>query len=91
MNRKRKVYNGFPFFVKFTPFILRSIKLQINIMEGLTMPKTTYKFNSAVLDLLCEYASSDMTTDEFDEQLDCLAEYQRDVISGIDAYYAGLA
>ena len=55
------------------------------------MPKANFKLNSGLLELLCEYAVTDMSTDEFDERLDEMSYYQSDVRSTVNDYYAGIA
>ena len=55
------------------------------------MPKTSFQWNAAVLEILCEYADGKIEAEEVHEKVDELAYYQSDIRSGVDAYYAGIA
>lgn len=55
------------------------------------MPRANFKLNSELLELLYEYAVTDMTADEFTERLDEMSYYQSDIRSTVNDYYAGIA
>lgn len=55
------------------------------------MPKSSFQWNTAVLEILCDYATEKIDAEEVHEKIDELAYYQNDVRSEVDAYYAGIA
>lgn len=54
------------------------------------MPKTMKEANQRAVFSLIMFGDW-ATQDEFDEQLDRLAEYQKDISDGVSCYYEGLA
>ena len=55
------------------------------------MPKSAFKPNALILDLLYQYMEGEIEEEELSEQVEALAYYQNDVRSGVNDYYAGIA
>ena len=55
------------------------------------MPKTKSKVSSDLLDILFDYMLGKIDAEDVDAKVEELAYYQRDIRSGVDAYYAGIA
>ena len=54
------------------------------------MPKSTFKPNALILDLLYQYMEGEIEEEELSEQVEALAYYQNDLRSREDDYNAGL-
>ncbi len=54
------------------------------------MAKTKNKMSNGAADLLAALVNGEIDQDEFDNRMDSLAEYIRNVHSSVDNYYAGI-